>query len=242
RDWLRQRVSGRLDGAKQEVSQRIDRIAAVARARRDFTGERVVTGEPAAIAGPAGIVDVELVLAQIPSELNQMVAQDPASRDAGLEIVIDLRAQRVAVETILAPAVDVERRGGRAYRWLDAEHTLDVEAQAGRNDVAVVAPESETHLAEEGGRPRVGVPDRGLIPGRRTLPRRTVQRSGNGGLARRRRAEMGEGPEQANPVGDVFINARGGGVAAGLGRAGRDQSVHRTPIGRVGRPRRVRRR
>ena len=85
---------------KQEIGQRVHRIAASMRGGSDLAGEAVIAGEPAAVAGAAGIVDIELVLAQIHAELHQVIAPDLGGGEARLKVVVDLAAQRVAVEPL----------------------------------------------------------------------------------------------------------------------------------------------
>jgi hypothetical protein len=80
-----------------------------------------------------------------------------------LEVVVDLAPQCIALETVLAPAADVECGRSRSYRALNAEDILHVDAKAGRNDVDVVAPVPHAPLDEECRRPPAGIADRGLI-------------------------------------------------------------------------------
>src|SRR5260370_41077472 len=112
----------------------------------DFAGECVVAGEPSAIPGASGIVDVELILAQVKAKLDPVVAPGLGGGDGGLKVVIDLTSQCVAVQAPLlgrsSPAVEIEGRGSRANRALDAENILHVEAETGGSDRAIIAPET----------------------------------------------------------------------------------------------------
>src|SRR2546427_11221843 len=80
------------------------------------------------------------------SKFDQVTAPDFCGRSAGLKIVVDLAAQRVAVETVLSPAADVKRWRRGTNGSLNTEHALHVDAEARRDDRAVVAPEAHARL------------------------------------------------------------------------------------------------
>src|SRR2546427_11757697 len=74
------------------------------------------------------------------SKFDQVTAPDFCGRSAGLKIVADLAAQRVAVETVLSPAADVKRWRRGTNGSLNTEPALHVDAEARREERGVVGP------------------------------------------------------------------------------------------------------
>ena len=166
----------------------------------------------------------KLILAQLHAELNQVVSERLTQRAGGLIVVIDLRAQCIAVGTELLIRTDVEYGSRIAIGSSDTEHARNVNALARRTVFRIVAKEAETEIHDQCWAEGLREAQRRFIASRDAIAGSVIERTaGQHGLHGRIIIEMNESAKQPYVARKSFVEAHHAGIGCRV--AGTDRRI-----------------